>query len=310
MTRRMFAYLIAILAAAACQKSDRATAPADQGKTVSSADPWAVKPVVKHPLPHPFFWSVEKDGKTTYMLGTMHVGIDAEAQLPQIVWDKLDAARAFAMETDINDSALGDLKLPAGETVHQEIGDDYWHKLEGALTAPVASRVDRMKPMVAATMLSMKDIPKTGAMDSVLLGRAINNHEQIVYLEPAAKQEKLLEKWMDARALKDMIDDLDTSAARQHELIDAYLAGDDAKTTELTDEERADAKRHGHTDAEYDQEMNEMLYDRNASWIPELEQLHADGGGFVAVGAMHLLGKRSVLDLLAAKGYKITRISP
>jgi len=310
MTRRTFAYLVAILAAAACQKADPSTAPADQAKKVGSDDPWAAKAVVKHPLPHPFFWSVEKDGKTTYMLGTMHVGIDAESQLPQIVFDKLDAARAFAMETDINDQSLGELNLPAGETVHQELGDDYWHKLEGALTPPVASRIDRMKPMVAATMLSMKDMPKTGAMDSLLLGRATNKRKQIVYLEPAAKQEKLLEKWMDARALKEMIDDLDTSAARQHEMVDAYLAGDDSKATELADEERADAKRHGHTDAEYDQEMDEMLYDRNASWIPELEQLHADGGGFVAVGAMHLLGKRSVLDLLAAKGYKITRISP
>ncbi len=309
MTRRTFAYLVAILAAAACQQSDPSAA--DQAKKVGSDDPWAAKAVVKHPLPHPFFWSVEKDGKTTYMLGTMHIGIDAESQLPQIVWDKLDASRAFAMETDINDQSLTkDLKLPAGETVHQEIGDDYWHKLEGALSPPVASNIDRMKPMVAATMLSMKDMPKTGAMDSLLLGRATNKHKPIVYLEPAAKQEALLEKWMDARALKEMIDDLDTSAARQRELVDAYVAGDDSKTTLLTDEERANAKRHGHTDAEYDQEMDEMLYDRNASWIPELEQLHADGGGFVAVGAMHLLGKRSVLDLLAAKGYKITRISP
>jgi uncharacterized protein YbaP (TraB family) len=54
--------------------------------------------------------------------------------------------------------------------------------------------------------------------------------------------------------------------------------------------------------------MEEMLYQRNASWIAEIEQMHAQGGGFIAVGAMHLLGKRSVLELLAARGYKITRI--
>jgi uncharacterized protein YbaP (TraB family) len=44
--------------------------------------------------------------------------------------------------------------------------------------------------------------------------------------------------------------------------------------------------------------------------VPELEQLHASGGGFVAVGAMHLIGKRSVLDLLRQRGYQVTRLTP
>ena len=38
--------------------------------------------------------------------------------------------------------------------------------------------------------------------------------------------------------------------------------------------------------------------------------MHAAGGGFIAVGALHLIGKKSVLEMLAAKGYKIARISP
>jgi uncharacterized protein YbaP (TraB family) len=91
-------------------------------------------------------------------------------------------------------------------------------------------------------------------------------------------------------------------------MLDAYVTGDEHKILALGDEERGDALRHGYTAAEYDQEMNDLLYDRNASWIAALEQLHADGGGFVAVGALLLLGPRSVLDLLAHKGYRVTRI--
>jgi uncharacterized protein YbaP (TraB family) len=44
--------------------------------------------------------------------------------------------------------------------------------------------------------------------------------------------------------------------------------------------------------------------------VPELEQLHAAGGAFVAVGAMHLIGKRSVLDMLRQRGYQVTRLTP
>ena len=54
--------------------------------------------------------------------------------------------------------------------------------------------------------------------------------------------------------------------------------------------------------------MKELLLDRNASWIEPIEKLHARGGGFVAVGAMHLIGKRSVLDLLAQRGFTIKRL--
>jgi uncharacterized protein YbaP (TraB family) len=38
--------------------------------------------------------------------------------------------------------------------------------------------------------------------------------------------------------------------------------------------------------------------------------LHAAGGGFVAVGALHLVGPRSVLDVLAHRGYRVTRLAP
>jgi len=50
-----------------------------------------------------------------------------------------------------------------------------------------------------------------------------------------------------------------------------------------------------------------MVYSRNASWIPQLDDLFTTGGAFVAVGAAHLRGPRGVVELLRAKGYTITR---
>jgi len=76
----------------------------------------------------------------------------------------------------------------------------------------------------------------------------------------------------------------------------------------LTEEEHADAIKYGYTEEEYAAEQEDLLYKRNASWIPELEQMHDAGGGFVAVGAMHYLGPKGVLALLAADGYTITRL--
>ena len=55
--------------------------------------------------------------------------------------------------------------------------------------------------------------------------------------------------------------------------------------------------------------MEELLYKRNASWIDAIDELHRADSAIVAVGAAHLIGKRSVLELLSARGYKITRVT-
>ena len=60
--------------------------------------------------------------------------------------------------------------------------------------------------------------------------------------------------------------------------------------------------------AEYDESMEDLLYRRNASWIAAIEKMHATGNAFIAVGALHLMGPRSVLELLAQKGFRIARV--
>jgi uncharacterized protein YbaP (TraB family) len=156
----------------------------------------------------------------------------------------------------------------------------------------------------------MRGLPETPAMDKVLSARAAGEHKQLVFLEPATRQLAILGKWMDIKALKMLLDELPGTEQHARAMLDAYVAGDEQKIVAISDSEKADALHHGYTAAEYDQEMNEMLYQRNASWIDALEQLHTGGGGFVAVGAMHLVGPRSVLALLAGKGYRVTRVAP
>nr|HEX4314658.1 TraB/GumN family protein [Kofleriaceae bacterium] len=280
---------------------------------VASGDPWAAKPVQKDPLKRVMMWSATKAGHTTYFLGTMHLGVDAEARMPDIVWKDFAAAPAFAMETDLTSPAAmkmaTDIQRTSG-TLHDDLGPAYWKKLQDALTPAVAKQVDHMKPFAPVTFLSMKGLPQTAPMDSVLRGRAETEHKQLVFLEDAAIDEAILEKWMDVKALKEMLDDLADTEKRQGEMLTAYLAGDDARLLALSDDERASAIKNGYTAAEYDAELDDLLYHRNASWIPALEKLHAAGGGFVAVGCLHLIGPKSVLELLKKDGFTVTRIEP
>ena len=78
---------------------------------------------------------IEKDGKTSYLLGTMHLGVDPTTRLPDIVWQKLDASPTFAMETDLSEPAKLDVMRARRRRRCKELGDEYWKKLEDALGA-------------------------------------------------------------------------------------------------------------------------------------------------------------------------------
>jgi uncharacterized protein YbaP (TraB family) len=297
---------LAALAAVACKKSPDPTPP----PAPAPADPWAGSAQPSPPLPRPFLWTAEKDGATTYLLGTMHLGVDPEARLPPLVWAELDAAPAFAVETDVTDPAIARMGGRTSGTLHDELGPEYWKKLELALTPQVAQSLDQKSAMIPATLIALRGLPLTQPMDSVLLARAKAHNKQIVFLEPAARQAALLEKHLNAKALRLMLDELDKVEQQSRQLLAAYLAGDESRFAAITDEQRRDALAHGYTPAEYDASMEDLLYGRNASWLAPIEKLHAAGGAFIAVGAMHLLGPRSVLALLRDQGFRIARVPP
>lgn len=308
MKLRNVGVLVAVLAAAvSCDRGqDRKPAAVAQG---GSADPWNTPAAAKQPIEKPLFWKLEKDGRTSYVLGTMHRGIDPDT-LPAIVWNQLDAAPAFATEIDASQMSGIDLTRKDGKTLRAELGEVYWKKLEDALGAPSAKALLGMKPMIPATMLAMRGLPPTASMDGVLHRRAVDGKKKLVYLETVPLQLAVLETVMDARALKDLLDDLPGADERAKAMVAAYRAGDEEHFVALLAAERELWLKKGRPADEYDEQIDALLYKRNASWIEPIEKLHAEGGGFIAFGAAHAVGPRGVLDLLEKRGFAITRLAP
>lgn len=311
MKLRNVGLVVAVLAAAvSCDRGqDRTTstvAPVAQG---SSTDPWNAPEPAKQPIERPLFWKLEKDGRTSYVLGTMHLGIDPET-LPPIVWKQLDAAPAFAMEVDPAQLTNLDLTRKDGKTLRDELGEDYWKKLEDAMGPALAKTMLEMKPMIPVTMLAMRGLPPTASMDRTLHTRAVNAKKKLVYLETVKHQLSALEQVMDARSLKDLLDDLNGAHERTKAMVAAYQAGDGDQLVAIMATERELWLKKGRSAAEYDEGIDALLYKRNASWIEPIEQLHAEGGGFITFGAAHAVGPRGVLDLLAKRGFTVTRLVP
>jgi uncharacterized protein YbaP (TraB family) len=335
----------AALAVAACNKHDSSPGPASGGSAAASAaqtgsgaasgsgagsqagsaagsaavaigpDGCPVKPpapeAVTAKLAKPFFFEATKPGwGHLWLFGTMHIGVAPDA-IPDTVLTKVDKAERFAMEADLSDltSLFGAIMRTDGKTLSDELGPAVWKEFQCAVGEQQAGAMQHMKASVAATMLDAQGLAPTTPMDLFLENRAQKGGKEVVFLEKAAKQLALLDKWMDARAIKEGLEDADEARKNNLQLISAYVAGDADKTLAMSKDD-SDFVKEGRTHADFVEFMKELALDRNASWIPEIEDMAKKGDSFVAVGALHLLGDGSVVDLLGKDGWTVTRVTP
>jgi uncharacterized protein YbaP (TraB family) len=306
--------LVLLVALAACGGAARpAPAPAKVAAEAKPAEPALPKidrALIESTelLARPFLYRAEKGGRTIHVLGTVHLGI-APTRLPDSVWTALEAAPIFVMETDTHDVAgqFDALMRKDGRTLDQELGPEYWPKLEAALGAELATGIKGMKTSVAVILLQVRAMPMTAPMDEELRTRAGAAGARVEFLELSSFQDALLDKWLDVRALRATLDDLTGTDEGILQLLTAYARGDEAAVVALSGDRTAWAAS-GRSDAEFDQMNREILLDRNAAWIAPLEALAGEGNVFCAVGAAHLFDDGGVLRLLERRGWTVTRV--
>ncbi len=312
--RRLHPFLLAaaatLIALQGC-KSDKKPGAASGAAT--GDDPWASSDTPKAPaavIEKPLLWKAEKDGTTTWLFGTVHLGVSADTQLPPVVFDRLKEAKAFAMEADTSDPALAmAMRRSDGGSLRADLGPEHWKKLEDAIGARVAESFDGLKPFAVMSTLMAKDLPFTLPMDRVLMERAQEAGKPIHYLERAADQIAMIDPWMGAADVKALLDHRDVARNAAEKLLEAYKGGDAAGLSAMFEDQTLWIAA-GRKPATFPAYLDAILGKRNRAWVPKIEQLHADGGAFVAVGAGHLVGPENVVDLLAERGFTVTRVTP
>lgn len=303
--------LLALNGVGGCKKSEKTeTKPA----VASGADPWAGADVASagpsKVIDKPLLWKMEKDGKTSWLFGTIHLGVNADTQLPKAVFDHIDEAKTFVMEADTSDPGLAlAMRRSDGGSLRNDLGPAYWKKLEDAIGARVANNLDSMKPFGAMTVLIARDLPMTPPMDRVLADRAIKAGKQIHYLELGVDQIAMIDPWMAPNDVKALLDNRELAKKMSLEMMEAYRTGDAEGLGKMFDDQTLWLAA-GRKPEMFPAYLDAILGKRNRAWIAQLEELHADGGMFLAVGAGHLVGPGNVIGLLTEKGYTITRVTP
>jgi hypothetical protein len=263
----------------------------------------------------PALWEIKDPDTTVYLFGTIHL-------LPQnIQWrtSKFDQAVAssqqLVVETIIDEknptklmSAMASLGIMNGlppliERVPAAKRPALLAALKKNGLPPQA--LDRMKTWAAAFILlgsKFRELGLGGGVEGVLkgdfsargkpIGELESNLEQLTFFDklPEEAQRKLLEG---------SIEDNKAMNAEFGGMLQAWTRGDVQGIARTFDQDLAESPAM----------QQALIRQRNANWSKWIEQrMEQPGALMIAVGAGHLAGKDSVVEMLKKDGYKVRRL--
>ncbi|UTW55286.1 TraB/GumN family protein [Kordiimonas sp. SCSIO 12610] len=262
-------------------------------------------------------WQVKDEDTTVNIMGTVHL------LKPGTVWMNEDITKALSDADKLylelspeqsSDQVMQSLVpkyglLPAGETLREKIGEQDFNALvEGLAQFPVpAEALDRFRPWFAGLTYTALQYIKIGyddnaGVESVLTGLAQAEGKPILGLETAEFQISVfasLSEEDQIQFLRDALSEADDAANVMNEMTTLWITGEAEKLGALMNEELIDAPMLA----------DKLLYERNANWINDVKTIINEPGNFmIAVGAGHLSGDKSVIDLLKQAGFSVSRI--
>lgn len=263
-------------------------------------------------------WTVQGDHNTVYLLGSIHVLRAEDGGLPKVADDAYRDAEKLVMEIDMDDALQGNpaalagtmqqmALLPAGQSLRTVLGPDYAKVQRSAQKAGLdLDLFDSFAPWFVATALLQVELAKRGfspelGVEQTLANRAVADHKPIQGLETAEQQFGILAGLPMAMQKKFLLMTIDEAGNLDEEIRDllaAWQAGDTDKLAQILGDEFDEAP----------ELYRPLTEDRNRAWIGEIVQmLHDRDDYLVVVGALHLVGRNSVVDLLRQRGYKVTQ---
>lgn len=265
----------------------------------------------------PALWVVKDADTTIYLFGTVHVLKPGLSWFDEAVKDAFDKSGELVTEIKMPDdqSAMVQRMLPkaldtTGTALSSRL-DPATLKAYSAALADLgmpATAFDPFEPWMGAMTLSVMPLAKAGydptkGVESVLTAAAKAGGKAQSELETLDQQID----YFDTMPMTDQVQYL-TSVVGQYpkmvgmidDMVLAWGKGDvDRLAAELNAAMAKDPKV-----------ADVLLYQRNARWADWIKtRMDQPGTVFVAVGAGHLAGEKSVQDYLAQKGLTVARVA-
>jgi len=259
-------------------------------------------------------WKVSRDGRTSWLYGTLHVGKPTWRRFGPQMNAALKASDVLALEIDPGDpallDALSEIRSPAS--------------LPDALQTRLAKAFERacvagesmatLHPVLQASTLTVLEARWLGmdpsyAMEQLLATQARGAGRKVVSLETIAQQKAALvpDDPDDALAvLEQTLSQLEDKSGRRvlDKLAQAWERGD---LPALEDYEAWCECVANEAEKTFMRKLND---ERNPPLADGIEAQHKAGKRvFAAVGALHMTGPQSLPKLMQQRGFKVERVS-
>ena len=264
---------------------------------------------------HPALWEVADPDTTIYLFGTIHLLPDNYQWRTPKFDQAMASAQELVIETIVDDKnpqklmqAMASIGFAQGlPPLAQRLPPASRPALAAAIkkSGMPPQALDKMKTWTAAIVLlggRFKELGLSGGVEGVLrndfstkgkpVGELESNLEQLSYFDklPEAAQRALLEG---------AIDETESMDAELGGMLRAWSSGDVPGIARTFDRDLSGTP----------ELQQSLIRQRNANWSKWIEQrLARPGAVLVAVGAGHLAGKDSVLEMLKKRGYKVRRL--
>ena len=292
----------------------------------------------------PLFYHVTGDkGQEMWLFGTIHVGDERTAYLPQEIYDAFAASDALALEFNseaFEEQAENDEKVQNqlsnlyfysnGSTTKDHLDADLYEEALLYLKASggYSMNAPYMKPSLWSQTIENfylrlgYSLTSEQGCESRLEKLAKEQNKEIRDVESGLSQVKMSTGWSDELHQLLLEESISYSASEYQEstweLYELWCAGDEAAlreaisdevdTSELTEEELAEYEAQKHLLEEYNKGMS---YDRNKEMLKVAKKYLESGDVvFYAVGLAHLLNNvNGLVDALRDAGYTVELVS-
>jgi len=263
-------------------------------------------------------WKIADADTTIYLFGTVHVLPPSLSWHSPAVDKALGEAKAIYFETDTegDQAAFREILNRLGLYEPSERLSDRLELKDLELLRSALAKLDMplvaiesMRPWYAGIVISEAAVRKAGydvssGVESVMRPAARNAGKEIRFLETVEEQMSAfatLPEDVQIRFLTSGLAEIDSASQELGDLVNAWKAGDVEALNRLLIEEDLGA---------IPELYDALLTRRNANWAPEIDTLmKSEPGTFlVAVGAAHLIGKDSVVEMLKPLGHVAERV--
>ena len=262
-------------------------------------------------------WEVKKGDDSVYVGGTIHLLPVSEFPLPEAFTDTYAKVDEIVLEAELPDptdqssrmASLTAMRYGEGVAITDFISPELKAELDSYFDS-VGVDFDSLtgfKPGFIGTVIFSIEANKAGmagqGVDAYFKQLAEKDDKTIQFLETFESQLEMLAQLGvgdEESALSSQVKGVHDMVPTFQKIIKAWRQGDSDTIETLAVLPLKE---------QYPNTHHVLLPARNHRWVPQIEAMFNDEDKeFVLVGAAHLIGEGSVLELLESKGYEVNKL--